>query len=138
MAATRRGLARRAIARRDAMMAIPGMATSLAMLASAGLEAGVGEWNRVAVLGIFGLGLTATTGLDLRTAWAGGPSLMRRRARHIQRMAGAWIASLTAFAVVNLTMLPDPVVWLGPTVLVSPLVTYWTRRHAPEARGIIA
>lgn len=47
---------------------------------------------------------------------------------HLQRMTGAYIASLTAFAVVNapnkLSFLP----WLLPTVIFVPLLIKWTRK----------
>jgi uncharacterized membrane protein len=47
---------------------------------------------------------------------------------HIQRMVGGYIASATAFLVVNNTYLPSTIAWLLPTVLLTPLITIWTRR----------
>jgi uncharacterized membrane protein YobD (UPF0266 family) len=47
---------------------------------------------------------------------------------HIQRMMGAFIASLTAFLVVNNTVLPNVVAWLLPTLCLVPLIVYWIRR----------
>ena len=44
---------------------------------------------------------------------------------HISRMVGTYIASITAFLVVNNTMLPGLVVWLAPGVLLTPLIFYW-------------
>lgn len=49
---------------------------------------------------------------------------------HIQRMIGAYIASLTAFLVVNNTYLPPIVAWLSPTVILTPLIIYWSRKNA--------
>lgn len=49
---------------------------------------------------------------------------------HIQRMIGAYIAALTAFLVVNNTYLPAIVAWLMPTVIVTPLIFYWSRKYA--------
>lgn len=47
---------------------------------------------------------------------------------HLQRMTGAYIASLTAFAVVNapdrLSLLP----WLLPTIIIVPLIIKWTKK----------
>jgi hypothetical protein len=47
---------------------------------------------------------------------------------HIQRMMGAFIASLTAFLVVNNTILPNIVAWLLPTLCLVPLIVYWIRK----------
>ena len=44
---------------------------------------------------------------------------------HISRMVGAYIAAITAFLVVNNTILPGLVVWLAPGVLLTPLIFYW-------------
>ncbi len=41
---------------------------------------------------------------------------------HGGRMGGAYIAALTAFLVVNNTFLPNLLAWLGPTVIVSPII----------------
>lgn len=49
---------------------------------------------------------------------------------HIQRMVGAYIAALTAFIVVNNTYLPPLVAWLLPTVILVPLIFYWSNKKA--------
>lgn len=55
---------------------------------------------------------------------------------HLQRMMGAYIASLTAFAVVNapskLSFLP----WLLPTVIVVPLIIKWTRQYTVKLKAL--
>ncbi|MCR9219588.1 MAG: hypothetical protein NXI21_05115 [Alphaproteobacteria bacterium] len=91
-----------------------------------------GAWTQAAPLSVFGIGLAAAAGSGLAAGRRGGAAPSERTARRIQRMGGAWIASLTAFAVVNLPVLPDRVVWLGPSVLVSPPIGVWVRRHAPR------
>ena len=48
---------------------------------------------------------------------------------HISRMVGTYIASITAFLVVNNTMLPGLVVWLAPGVLLTPLIFYWINKN---------
>lgn len=61
--------------------------------------------------------------------WQRGPVTGKPRiARHLGRMLGGTIATITAAGVVNLGFLPDLVVWLGPTVLVAPLIVWWTVR----------
>lgn len=51
---------------------------------------------------------------------------------HIQGMLAAYIATFTAFLVVNITFLPMVVVWLGPTVIGTPLIAYWVRKYKQE------
>ncbi len=51
---------------------------------------------------------------------------------HIQRMTGTYIASLTAFLVVNITYQPQFVVWLLPTVIFTPLIFKWSKEFRGE------
>ena len=55
---------------------------------------------------------------------------------HIANMLGAYIATVTAFLVVNLTFLPQALVFIGPTLVGVPLIILMIRRHAP--RSVIA
>ncbi len=48
---------------------------------------------------------------------------------HIQRMVGSYIASATAFLVVNNTILPPILVWLLPTFLLVPFIIKWSRKY---------
>jgi uncharacterized membrane protein len=48
---------------------------------------------------------------------------------HLQRMTGAYVASLTAFLVVNNTFLPSIVAWLLPTFALTPLLIFWTKKY---------
>lgn len=49
---------------------------------------------------------------------------------HIGRMLGAYIATLTAFLVVNGEFFPSPLIaWLGPTIIGTPLIIYWIRKY---------
>lgn len=48
---------------------------------------------------------------------------------HIQRMIGAYIASLTAFIVVNNSILPGVVAWLLPTAILVPVLIKWSRKY---------
>jgi cell division protein FtsW (lipid II flippase) len=51
--------------------------------------------------------------------------------KHLQRLGGGFIASMTAFLVVNVRELPEwfPVwtLWLLPTLLISPLISFWSK-----------
>jgi len=49
---------------------------------------------------------------------------------HLQRMLGAYVASATAFVVVNNpNFLPDVIVWLLPTAVILPLIIKWTKKY---------
>jgi uncharacterized membrane protein len=52
---------------------------------------------------------------------------------HLQRMIGAFIASTTAFLVVNAKYLPDyiPLIlyWLLPTIIFTPLIIKWANKY---------
>lgn len=48
---------------------------------------------------------------------------------HLQRMIGSYIASATAFLVVNNSILPGIVAWLLPTVILTPLIFRWTAKY---------
>ncbi len=51
---------------------------------------------------------------------------------HIQRMIGAYIASVTAFLVVNgniLKFIPSIFLWLAPTILLVPFIVKWSRKN---------
>jgi uncharacterized membrane protein len=48
---------------------------------------------------------------------------------HLQRMIGSYIAAVTAFLVVNNTILPGVVAWLLPTLLLVPLIIKWSRQY---------
>src|SRR6056297_3653805 len=61
--------------------------------------------------------------------WARGPITGKARiARHLSRMLGGTIATITAAGVVNLGFLPDLLLWLGPTALITPLIFWWSAR----------
>jgi hypothetical protein len=48
---------------------------------------------------------------------------------HLTRMLGAYIATFTAFCVVNVKFLPSLAVWLLPTVIGTLAITLWTRYY---------
>lgn len=60
---------------------------------------------------------------DDRTPWF---------SRHIAFMGGAYISTVTATITVNLTGLPAPARWLGPTVVGVPLIFYAIDRYRPR------
>jgi uncharacterized membrane protein len=99
-----------------------------AMLAMGALRLGSPGGAEPVILLVFGsIGLTLALS-DWRD-WRRGPITGKRRiARHLTRMLAGSITTITAAAVVNLAFLPPLVVWLGPTVLITPLIFRWNTR----------
>ena len=83
-------------------------------------------WQRVGIVPVvFGVLGLVLAGLDLakfvrppedRHAWWFA---------HMGGMLGSYIATVSAFSVVNFTFLPTTVRWLWPTVIGTPLITLW-------------
>ncbi len=57
---------------------------------------------------------------------------------HISRMTGGYIASLTAFLVVNMKYspfaLPPVLVWLFPSIILVPLIIRWSNKRAVKIK----
>ena len=55
---------------------------------------------------------------------------------HIARIVGAYIASMTAFLVVNQSVfpnfIPEVIYWILPTFVLTPLIVYWIRKFAKK------
>lgn len=57
---------------------------------------------------------------------------------HIGRMSGGFIASVTAFLVVNgryFPFIPDALLWLLPTILIVPLIVKWSVKSAVKFKN---
>lgn len=52
---------------------------------------------------------------------------------HLQRMIGSYIASATAFIVVNNHVIPGVIAWLLPTIVLTPLIGIWTKKYMVKA-----
>ena len=51
-------------------------------------------------------------------------------ANHLQRMIGAFIATVSAVSAVNLTPVMGITAWLWPTAIGVPLIYYWSKKHS--------
>jgi len=49
---------------------------------------------------------------------------------HLQRMSGAFIATVSAVSAVNLTPALSILAWLLPTILGVPLIAYWSNKYS--------
>ena len=57
---------------------------------------------------------------------------------HVTRMLAGTIAAVTAFTVVNVRFEPAFVVWLAPTLVLTPLIVYWRLRIRRPAAATMA
>lgn len=84
------------------------------------------------VLVVFGCLLAYVLMGNVLPQWQGEEKLKevrrKRMLAHIGNMMGAYIATVTAFAVVNINFVkPGWLVWLTPTAIGLPIVSYYTR-----------
>lgn len=77
----------------------------------------------IIVFGVIGI-LNAYN--DFKYARTGPPKGKQRIAEHLSRMLGGTIAAITAFFVVNLP--PSLLVWLVPTIVLSPIIFIWSKK----------
>jgi hypothetical protein len=110
--------------RRDRVAAALMAATSLAMMGYGVAMLVRGDYLGVALI-VFGAIGGSLCAADLR----GKQGDERARiASHLTRMLAATIATLTAFLVTNVKVEPAIVIWLLPTIVITPVIALWNRR----------
>lgn len=81
------------------------------------------------VSGVFGSFMLFFAGREwcvLRTSTQPAPK--PRIARHLTFMLAANIGTVTAFVVTNLTLQPAFILWLAPTLILTPYIVYWNHK----------
>jgi len=112
---------------------------STIMLIAGLLFAGLGIWSLVKT-NLFGLVFLAFGSLGLLFVWQDFLNFNKKSSiknywlvGHLQRMTGAFIASITAFLVVNAKYFPDSipgfVYWLLPIITFTPLIVKWSKKY---------
>lgn len=105
-----------------------------AMLAASIVMVGIGTYRfnmddfRTIILLVFGLIGCIFSCSDLKTYRNHRATGKQRIANHLGAMLGATIATLTAFSVTNIQVQPQIILWLGPTVLLTPLIIWWKHK----------
>lgn len=85
-------------------------------------------WIALAVFGTIAIALSVLDWLYHR-GWAA--SAPQRIQRHLTNMLAGTIATITAVMVVNFDYVePAWIVWIAPTVVISPIITWWNFRWA--------
>lgn len=82
------------------------------------------------VLAIFGFIASRLALFDLKTFKTHDATGKQRIIKHLRGMFGATIAALTAFTVTNVHLKPELLLWLAPTLLLTPLIIWWSKKIA--------
>lgn len=80
------------------------------------------------VFAVIGLGLALA---DFRQLKRGPVKGTERIIKHLGNMCGALIATTTAVAVTMINYIPAApqiIAWLAPTLIISPVIAYWTKQ----------
>jgi hypothetical protein len=87
-------------------------------------------WARLGVVAVvFGVVGLAFAGRQLWRFARPPADPMRWWFAHMTGMLASYLAAVTAFSVVNFTVLPTTVRWLWPTLVGSPLIAVWVAYH---------
>ena len=110
------------------------MLAAVVMGARGLLLVGRGESMGTVLLVFGGIG-GALAVLDVHALRTQGYTGTTRIVAHLTRMLAGTIATVTAFAVVNVRIEPRVIVWLAPTVMLTPVIVYWNVRVRRAARS---
>ena len=105
------------------------LTTGLGMGVYAGVLAGSGDsqWVTMTVFAGIAVALGVADSLYHRLRRATGG---QRVSRHLTNMLAGTIATITATLVVNVETNPQWIAWILPTVVITPLITWWNFRVA--------
>lgn len=117
-------------------------AVSIIMLLSSLIMIGFGLWIyqktpnfHAYILLIFGaIGFSSSLD-DLRTYKKRAAVGKERIVKHLGAMLGASIAAITAFSVTNIPIHPAIILWITPTLVLSPVIFWWRRRILKSPDG---
>lgn len=117
----------------DTESVVDWVAAGSAVLASLGL----GGWGLNWLLAghTFGIVMTVFGGIGVAFGVLDIHTFARTGAEdwvvgHLQRMVGAFIATVSAVSAVNLTPILGLAAWLWPTLLGTPLIYYWSKKYS--------
>jgi uncharacterized membrane protein len=121
----------------DWLAAVAMLLAGIVFVATGALDADLGRerWLRLA----FGSGALLLSTTDIRRFFKPAQSKRAWMYEHMGRFLGAYIATVTAFSVVNFQFLPYLWRWLWPTAIGVPLIfvwrAYYKRKFAREAHA---
>lgn len=111
------------------------------------LAKAIGAAGILAAIYMFYVGMTGKSGGIILYVFAGILSIFsladlvvktapnKAAGKHGGRMGGALVAAVTAFMATNVYFLPPLIVWLGPTVIGTPLIILGIRRFYTRSKS---
>lgn len=120
--------------RHDNIIPISDWIVCFSMIAASLIMVALGIWNfnvhdsQSIVLIVFGLLGMSFSLNDARLYYKKSISNSIRITRHLGAMLGGTIAAYTAFLVTNINFSQPIFLWLGPTIVGTPIIIYWTRK----------
>jgi hypothetical protein len=124
--------------RHGTLISISDWIVSLAMILASFIMVTMGLWyfnlsnDDSLILLVFGLLGAIFSISDARLYYKGSIPRAIRISKHLGAMLGGTIAVYTAFLVTNVHYGPPLILWLGPTVIITPIIIYWTKKVEKE------
>jgi uncharacterized membrane protein len=112
----------------DWVAALIALLGSVGLMLYGGLKLADGHTFGIVAL-VFGSISSGLAGGDLWRFWNPSEAEQAWFFMHLQRMIAAYIATVSAFSVVNFSFLPPVVRWLWPTVVGTAGIALWTRHY---------
>ncbi|MGE3919706.1 MAG: hypothetical protein AB7F64_01975 [Gammaproteobacteria bacterium] len=100
---------------------------SLTMICLGILQFDFHQFEPIVLLVFGGLSLSFSLG-DLKLYLSDHSSHKIRITKHLTAMLGSTIAVFTAVLVTNVHIKPGIILWLGPTIVFTPFIVYWTNK----------
>ncbi len=107
---------------------VSGMIVAAAVMVSVGAVELLADKQEGIILLVFGFIGWGNCARDFLILKSGGATGNKRIAMHLTMMLAGTIATVTAFVVTNFTLNPEFVLWLLPTVVITPLIVWWNRK----------
>ena len=124
---------RYALNRRGTARIIDWVSATIMLVTSIGMLA-FGVWmliqtdlQGITMLLVGGIGMTLS-GTDLLSLKRGGVRGKKRIGSHLTNMMAATIATLTAFILTVWEFQPEFVLWIAPTLVITPVIIWWNTR----------
>ncbi|PSL45341.1 hypothetical protein CLV51_10443 [Chitinophaga niastensis] len=97
-----------------------------------------GDWSLLRIVAIvFGLSGILVVTLDVRKFYVRPVEKQHWFYSHISGMGGAYIATITAFLVVNVRFLPGWIVWLGPLTVGLVIINITIARYKRKFKKVL-
>lgn len=122
------------IASFDKIIAIVVVLSGALMIAMGVYALYTNQISRGIIISVFGTILVTQGILDFRNFTVNHTNRLQRNPKawlrqHIARMGGSYIATITAFIVVNNTILPSLMAWLTPSLVGTFFIIYAQKKH---------